>query len=121
MGASGGLIYISLKERGFKEIKELMLKGLSKAYSDSYKPEYEKYFFKVAKMNNFNDFCYEFGVKVLDYENDHDHEINYSGDYFPQVDGEYLILYETELCMEYQMYPCWMLRELSERWEEIWT
>ena len=119
MGASGDLNYISLKELGFEEIKELMLNGLSKAYSASYNPEYEKYFFKVAKMNNFNDFCHEFNAKVLDYETDD--KINYSGDHFPQVDDEYLILYETDLSMDYHRYPSWLLRELIEKSEEIWT
>lgn len=118
MGSSGHLHYISLKELSFEDIRERMLIGLSDVYNERYEDFYQDLFFEVMEMKSFNDFCHIFGVKVLDYDNDSD--IDYSGEYFPQVYDE-LVLYETDLCMRYQNLPTYCLDEFIYKSEEIWT
>lgn len=136
MGASGSVYIIDLNKYSFEDIKNIMLEKLldwcpNYSYPGSEKDNIcEEYYFKVAEMKNIDEFIWAFGNKILDYDEDEDSpgiEINghyynsWSGDCMPQTIDNFLVIYNTDLQMDYQSLPHDCLRDIISDSAEIWT
>jgi hypothetical protein len=136
MGSSGSVYIIDLNEYPFEVIKQTMLDKLLEwcptySYPGSEKFNiYEEYYFRVAEIKTIDEFNWLFNNKVLDYDEDEDSPgifINgrycnrWSGDYLPQISDNYLVIYNTDLQMDYQSLPYECLRDFISDSAEIWS
>jgi hypothetical protein len=130
MGASGNLSIIPLEKYKWEDIKNEILNEILEScpnYSDS-NNECEEYYFKVAKMQSFDDFIWTFSNKIVDYCPDENGiYINgkfydsWAGENMPQIIENNLVLYDTDQQMSYQNIPTECLRKLISYSKEIWT
>lgn len=122
MGASGKLNYIDIKKYPIENIIDRLIKYIEDLeIEDGYISEnYIKLYFELSESNSRDRFVYIFWTKVFDYTPEVG-RIDYSGSEYPEINSDYLILYETDLQMGFQNFPSEVLSDIICKSEEIWT